>query len=75
MGAWGVHGVRLCRIRGSGTAADACWTCVGRRAYQLAGAAITGGTITVEGCGTDSLQGDVKFAQARCRRVRVTASV
>lgn len=31
--------------------------------YFLAGAAITGGTITVEGCGTESLQGDVKFAE------------
>lgn len=31
--------------------------------YFLAGAAITGGTITVEGCGMDSLQGDVKFAE------------
>ncbi|KAB5526969.1 hypothetical protein DKX38_020816 [Salix brachista] len=31
--------------------------------YFLAGAAITGGTVTVEGCGTDSLQGDVKFAE------------
>ncbi|KAJ6872632.1 hypothetical protein NC651_031683 [Populus alba x Populus x berolinensis] len=29
----------------------------------LAGAAITGGTITVEGCGTESLQGNVKFAE------------
>ncbi|XP_027157677.1 3-phosphoshikimate 1-carboxyvinyltransferase 2 [Coffea eugenioides] len=31
--------------------------------YFLAGAAVTGGTITVEGCGTGSLQGDVKFAE------------
>eukprot|EP00238_Polyblepharides_amylifera_P003672 CAMPEP_0196580864 /NCGR_PEP_ID=MMETSP1081-20130531/31094_1 /TAXON_ID=36882 /ORGANISM="Pyramimonas amylifera, Strain CCMP720" /LENGTH=470 /DNA_ID=CAMNT_0041900879 /DNA_START=60 /DNA_END=1472 /DNA_ORIENTATION=+ len=31
--------------------------------YFLAGAAITGGTVTVEGCGTESLQGDVKFAE------------
>ncbi|KAJ8749047.1 hypothetical protein K2173_013491 [Erythroxylum novogranatense] len=31
--------------------------------YFLAGAAISGGTITVEGCGTSSLQGDVKFAE------------
>eukprot|EP00252_Welwitschia_mirabilis_P004645 TRINITY_DN14948_c0_g1_i1.p1 TRINITY_DN14948_c0_g1~~TRINITY_DN14948_c0_g1_i1.p1 ORF type:complete len:520 (-),score=103.57 TRINITY_DN14948_c0_g1_i1:318-1877(-) len=31
--------------------------------YFLAGAAITGGTVTVEGCGSSSLQGDVKFAQ------------
>ncbi|GBG78110.1 hypothetical protein CBR_g26047 [Chara braunii] len=30
--------------------------------YFLAGAAITGGSVLVEGCGTDSLQGDVKFA-------------
>ncbi|KAK4797479.1 hypothetical protein SAY86_029805 [Trapa natans] len=31
--------------------------------YFLAGAAITGGTVTVEGCGSSSLQGDVKFAE------------
>ncbi|KAE9603217.1 hypothetical protein Lal_00018775 [Lupinus albus] len=31
--------------------------------YFLAGAAVTGGTITVQGCGTSSLQGDVKFAE------------
>ncbi|KAL8114316.1 hypothetical protein AgCh_021242 [Apium graveolens] len=31
--------------------------------YFLPGAAVTGGTITVEGCGTSSLQGDVKFAE------------
>ncbi|CAI9786010.1 unnamed protein product [Fraxinus pennsylvanica] len=31
--------------------------------YFLAGAAVTGGTISVEGCGTSSLQGDVKFAE------------
>lgn len=31
--------------------------------YFLAGAAITGSTITVHGCGSDSLQGDVRFAQ------------
>lgn len=31
--------------------------------YFLAGAAVTGGTITVIGCGTSSLQGDVKFAE------------
>ena len=30
--------------------------------YFLAGAAITGGTVRVEGCGTDSLQGDARFA-------------
>lgn len=30
--------------------------------YFVAGAAITGGTVVVEGCGTDSLQGDVHFA-------------
>jgi 3-phosphoshikimate 1-carboxyvinyltransferase len=30
--------------------------------YFLAGATITGGTVTVEGAGSDSLQGDVKFA-------------
>jgi len=31
--------------------------------YFLGGAAITGGTVTVEGCGTDSLQGDARFAE------------
>ena len=31
--------------------------------YFLAGATITGGTITVEGCGSESLQGDVRFAE------------
>lgn len=31
--------------------------------YFLGGAAVTGGTVTVEGCGTSSLQGDVKFAE------------
>lgn len=31
--------------------------------YFLAGAAITGGTVTVEGCGSDSLQGDIRFAE------------
>ncbi|XP_075519226.1 3-phosphoshikimate 1-carboxyvinyltransferase 2 [Primulina tabacum] len=31
--------------------------------YFLAGAAVSGGTVTVEGCGTSSLQGDVKFAE------------
>ena len=31
--------------------------------YFLAGAAITGGTVTVLGCGTESLQGDSKFAE------------
>ncbi|GMH46492.1 hypothetical protein TrRE_jg4199 [Triparma retinervis] len=30
--------------------------------YFLAGAAITGGTVTVVGCGSKSVQGDVKFA-------------
>nr|CAA29828.1 EPSP [Arabidopsis thaliana] len=38
-----------------GDASSAC--------YFLAGAAITGETVTVEGCGTTSLQGDVKFAE------------
>jgi 5-enolpyruvylshikimate-3-phosphate synthase len=28
-----------------------------------AGATITGGTVTVEGCGSESLQGDVRFAE------------
>ena len=31
--------------------------------YFLAGATMTGGTITVEGCGSESLQGDVRFAE------------
>ena len=31
--------------------------------YFLAGATITGGKVTVEGCGTESLQGDVNFAE------------
>ncbi|HIL88536.1 MAG TPA: 3-phosphoshikimate 1-carboxyvinyltransferase [Deltaproteobacteria bacterium] len=31
--------------------------------YFLGGAAVTGGTVTVEGCGTDSLQGDARFAE------------
>lgn len=31
--------------------------------YFLAGAAITGGPITVSGCGADSIQGDVDFAR------------
>lgn len=30
--------------------------------YFLAGATITGGTIEIEGCGSESLQGDVRFA-------------
>jgi 3-phosphoshikimate 1-carboxyvinyltransferase len=31
--------------------------------YFIAGAAITGGTVTVRGCGSDSVQGDVAFAE------------
>ncbi|KAK9832524.1 hypothetical protein WJX81_005144 [Elliptochloris bilobata] len=31
--------------------------------YFLAGATITGGRMTVEGCGSESLQGDVRFAE------------
>ena len=31
--------------------------------YFLAGAAITKGTVTVKGCGTNSLQGDARFAE------------
>ena len=31
--------------------------------YFLAGAVITGGSVTVQGCGTESLQGDAKFAE------------
>jgi len=31
--------------------------------YFLAGAAITKGTVTVKGCGTDCLQGDARFAE------------
>ncbi len=30
--------------------------------YFLGGAAVTGGRVTVEGCGSDSIQGDVHFA-------------
>ncbi|MDP6888393.1 MAG: 3-phosphoshikimate 1-carboxyvinyltransferase [SAR324 cluster bacterium] len=30
--------------------------------YFLAGAAITGGSVTVKGCGTESIQGDSRFA-------------
>lgn len=37
--------------------------------YFLAGATITGGTITVEGCGSDSLQGDVRFAEVGTARL------
>jgi 3-phosphoshikimate 1-carboxyvinyltransferase len=32
--------------------------------YFLAGAAITGGKVRVEGCGSDSIQGDARFADA-----------
>jgi 3-phosphoshikimate 1-carboxyvinyltransferase len=31
--------------------------------YFLAGAAITGGKVRVEGCGSDSIQGDARFAE------------
>jgi 3-phosphoshikimate 1-carboxyvinyltransferase len=31
--------------------------------YFLAGAAVTGGTVRVEGCGSESLQGDARFAE------------
>ncbi|KAK9793758.1 hypothetical protein WJX73_004077 [Symbiochloris irregularis] len=31
--------------------------------YFLAGAAITGGQVTVSGCGSESVQGDVRFAE------------
>ena len=30
--------------------------------YFIAGAAITGGTVTVRGCGSESVQGDIRFA-------------
>ncbi len=30
---------------------------------MLSGATVTGSTMTVEGCGSDSLQGDVRFAE------------
>lgn len=33
------------------------------RLTHLAGATLTGSEITVEGCGSDSLQGDVQFAK------------
>jgi 3-phosphoshikimate 1-carboxyvinyltransferase len=35
--------------------------------YFLAGAAITGGKVRVEGCGSDSLQGDARFAEVLAR--------
>ena len=35
--------------------------------YFLAGAAITGGKVRVEGCGSDSLQGDARFADVLAR--------
>jgi 3-phosphoshikimate 1-carboxyvinyltransferase len=35
--------------------------------YFLAGAAITGGKMRVEGCGSDSLQGDARFADVLAR--------
>ncbi len=38
--------------------------------YFLAGATITGGTVVVEGCGSDSLQGDVRFAEVRAVGMR-----
>ena len=31
--------------------------------YFLAGGAITGGPVTVEGCGSESVQGDIRFAE------------
>ena len=31
--------------------------------FLLTGATVTGGTVTVEGCGSESLQGDVRFAK------------
>jgi len=49
--------------------------------YFLAGAAITGGTVRVEGCGSDSLQGDARFAEvlermgARARYAPATIEV
>lgn len=41
--------------------------------YFLAGAAITGGPVTVIGCGQDSLQGDVRFADI-LRKMGATVS-
>ena len=41
--------------------------------YFLAGAAITGGSVTVQGCGTESLQGDAKFAEVLERMGAETA--
>jgi 3-phosphoshikimate 1-carboxyvinyltransferase len=35
--------------------------------YFLAGAAIAGGRVRVEGCGSDSLQGDARFAEVLAR--------
>nr|KJB49329.1 hypothetical protein B456_008G113700 [Gossypium raimondii] len=40
--------------------------------YFLAGAAVRGGTVTVKGCGTSSLQGDVKFAEMMGAKVTWT---
>ena len=38
--------------------------------YFLGGATITGGRVTVEGCGSESLQGDVRFAEGNVIRSR-----
>eukprot|EP00967_Tisochrysis_lutea_P052696 scaffold65354_cov21-Tisochrysis_lutea.AAC.1 len=45
--------------------------------YFLAGATITGGTVVVEGCGSASVQGDVRFAEVSAANrgcLRVTAA-
>ncbi len=53
---------RTCACMQSGFQPDAlgiAWA----HACTGAGATITGGRVTVEGCGSDSLQGDVRFAE------------
>lgn len=49
-----------------GYASPGAWAVEGdasSASYFLAGAAITGGAVTVRGCGADSLQGDARFAR------------
>ena len=45
--------------RGGGVA----WRVCVQASYFLGGAAITGGPVTVVGCGDESVQGDVAFAK------------
>ena len=64
------------QLAGKATVLPALLQCVCRDTYRktepqpnqacvlgCAGATITGGTMTVEGCGSESLQGDVRFAE------------